>query len=135
MIAGIGIDLVEIERLRKVLQRQGPRLLDRVFTEQEQQYCSAHRDPVPSYAARFAAKEALFKALGTGWSRGVRWVDAEVLRRRGQAPRLQLHGRAASLSAEMGVQAIHLSLSHSETAATAFVILETTRTTAPDDDY
>ena len=125
MIAGIGVDHVDIERLRKVLERQGARFLDRVFTPAEQEYCRAHRDPAPHYAARFAAKEALFKALGTGWARGVRWVDAEVLRERKMAPRLQLHGVAAKFGHELGVRAVHLSLSHSDTAAIALVVLET----------
>ncbi len=124
MIVGIGVDIVEIRRLREVLERQQDRFIRRVFTELEQEYCRAHRDPVPHYAARFAAKESLFKALGTGWARGVSWKDAEVVRAAAQAPILALHGRAEKLSQALGVQAVYLSLSHSNDSAVAVVILE-----------
>lgn len=124
MIVGIGVDIVEIERFREVLQRQQDRFIRRVFTEAEQEYCRAHRDPVPRYAARFAAKEALFKALGTGWAKGVGWKDAEVAREAMGAPVLVLHGQAEQLSLTLGARAAHLSLSHSNDFAVAFVILE-----------
>jgi holo-[acyl-carrier protein] synthase len=90
----------------------------------EQQYCRGHRDPAPSFAARFAAKEALFKALGTGWAQGVTWRDVEVQRDERGAPRLVLSGRAADLSKKMGTRSAHISLSHSEESAIALVILE-----------
>ncbi len=80
MILGIGVDIIEIARLRSAGERSKDRFLQRVFTLAEQQFCAKHRDPAPHYAARFAAKEALFKALGTGWAKGVTWLDAEVLR-------------------------------------------------------
>ncbi len=124
MIVGIGVDIVDIPRLRRALERQGERFLRRVFTAAEQEYCRAHRDPAPYFAARFAAKEALFKALGTGWSQGITWLDAEVRREESGAPRLVLAGRAAEISRSLGTRAIHLSLSHSEETAVAFVILE-----------
>jgi len=124
MIVGIGIDIVEISRLRRAIDRQGDRFIRRVYTETEQEYCLKHRDPAPYFAVRFAAKEALFKALGTGWAFGVSWVDAEVHRNDQGAPRLALSGRAAVLAAELGAVAVHVSLSHSETAAIAIVILE-----------
>ena len=124
MIVGIGVDIVEIRRLREVLERQQDRFIRRVFTESEQEYCRAHRDPVPHYAARFAAKESLFKALGTGWAKGVSWKDAEVVRAAMRAPILVLHGRAEKLSQALGVQGIYLSLSHSGDSAVAVVILE-----------
>jgi len=124
MIVGTGIDIVEIARFRKVLERLKDRFILRVFTPAEQKYCNAHRDPSPHYAARFAAKEALFKALGTGWARGVTWRDVEVVRERQDAPSLVLHGEAQRLSESMGTHKVHLSLSHSEQWAVAMVILE-----------
>lgn len=124
MIVGIGVDIVEIERFREVLQRQQERFVRRVFTEGEQEYCRAHRDAVPHFAARFAAKEALFKALGTGWAKGVSWRDAEVVREAMKAPVLALHGQAEKLSMTLGARATHLSLSHSRGFAVAVVVIE-----------
>jgi holo-[acyl-carrier protein] synthase len=124
MIIGTGVDVVEIPRFRKVLERVKDRFLFRVFTAAEQQYCNAHRDPAPHLAVRFAAKEALFKALGTGWAKGVTWLDAEVLREGQDAPTMVLHGEALSVSSAKGAQTIHLSLSHTDQWAVATVILE-----------
>jgi len=124
MIIGIGVDIVEIPRLRKIIARYGDRFTQRVFTPEEREYSVAHADPVPNFAVRFAAKEALFKALGTGWANGVTWLDVEVRRKAPGAPFLELTGEAGKLSKTLGTQSIHLSLSHSENAAIAFVILE-----------
>ncbi len=124
MIVGIGVDIVEIGRLRRTLGKQADRFLKRVFTAAEQEYCNAHRDPVPHYAARFAAKEAVFKALGTGWAQGVAWLDVEVRRREGGAPSLTLLGAAERHGLALGLRTAHLSLSHSDEAAVAMVILE-----------
>jgi holo-[acyl-carrier protein] synthase len=124
MIIGTGVDLVEIERFRKVIERLKDRFVLRVFTPGEQQFCNGHRDPVPHLAARFAAKEAVFKALGTGWAKGVTWLDVEVRRERQDAPEILLSGEAQRLSAEKGATVVHLTLSHSEHWAVAMVILE-----------
>lgn len=124
MIIGIGVDIVEIARFRKALERSKERFVQRVFTAEEQNFCNAHHDPVPHFAVRFAAKEALFKALGTGWAKGVTWQDAEVLREESGAPALALHGEAQKLAAAKGAHAAHLSLSHTENSAVATVILE-----------
>jgi holo-[acyl-carrier protein] synthase len=124
MIIGTGVDLIEIERLRRILEKLKDRFIHRVFTTQEQQYCYAHRDPAPHFAVRFAAKEALFKALGTGWAKGVTWLDVEVRRERQDAPTMVLSGEAKRLSEAMGAHNIHLSLSHSDQWAIATVILE-----------
>jgi holo-[acyl-carrier protein] synthase len=124
MIIGTGVDLVEIARFRKVVDRLKDRFILRVFTAGEQKFCMQHRDPVPHLAVRFAAKEALFKALGTGWAKGVTWLDAEVVRERQDAPTMTLHGEAQRLSVSMGAHKVHLSLTHSENWAVAMVILE-----------
>jgi holo-[acyl-carrier protein] synthase len=124
MIIGIGVDVIEIQRVREVLERQQERFRNRVFTPAEQEYCDHHRDPAPHYAVRFAAKEALFKALGTGWSQGIRWTDAEVTRAPGQAPSLVLRGQAAQIGSSRGAGTLHVTLSHSRDSAIAVVILE-----------
>lgn len=124
MIVGIGVDIVGINRLRTTLDRQKERFLRRVFTPAEQEYCAAHRDPAPHYAARFAAKEALFKAIGTGWAKGVSWLDAEVLRRGEGPPAMMLSGEAKRISQALGVNTVRVSLSHSVENAVAVVILE-----------
>jgi holo-[acyl-carrier protein] synthase len=124
MIIGTGVDVVEIARIRSVLERLKDRFIFRVFTAAEQQFCNGHRDPIPHYAVRFAAKEALFKAIGTGWAKGVTWLDVEVLRERQEPPVLTLHGEAQRFSELMSVHKVHVSLSHSDQWAVAMVILE-----------
>ncbi len=124
MIVGTGIDIVTTARFRAILERQKERFVQRVFTAAEQEYCKGHRNPVPHYAARFAAKEAFLKALGTGWAGGIRWLDIEILRSPGAAPSIRLHAVAAQVAAEKLVRSIHVSLSHSDEAAVATVILE-----------
>ena len=106
-VRGIGVDLVQIPRMREVIARWQERFLERVFTDAEIAYCRARRDPVPHFAARFAAKEAALKALGTGLRMGVRWRELEVRRDRGQPPTLLLHGRCRELSRERAVSVVH----------------------------
>jgi len=96
-VRGIGVDLVHLPRMREVIERWQERFLTRVFTDQEIAYCRARRDPVPHFAARFAAKEAALKALGTGLRLGIRWRELEVRRERGQAPVLVLTGRSREM--------------------------------------
>ncbi len=124
MIVGMGVDIVEIRRFGAVLERQQDRFLKRVFTTGEQEFCRAHRDPVPHFAVRFAAKEALFKALGTGWAKGVTWLDVDVHREGQGAPSIVLRGEAEQISRRLGAQRVHVSLSHSDESAIATVILE-----------
>jgi holo-[acyl-carrier protein] synthase len=124
MIVGLGADVVEIRRIRQALKHQGERFIRRIFTAAEQEFCAARRDPAPHYAVRFAAKEALFKALGTGWAKGLSWQDVEVVRREQDAPILVLSHAAEKQSRELGTRSIHLSLSHSDDSALAVVILE-----------
>lgn len=125
MIVGIGVDLVEIERMRRLLHRKGERALERLFTDGERAYASTHGDPVRHLAARAAAKEAAYKALsGNDLARAIGWRELEVSSAMGRSPTLLLHGRAAERAAEAGVVRMHLSLTHSETTAAAFVVAE-----------
>jgi holo-[acyl-carrier protein] synthase len=118
----VGIDVVDLERFRTVLART-PRLTERLFTEGERRDAGAHADPVRSFAARFAAKEATLKALGVGLgAAGLR--EIEVVRRRSGAPELELVGRAAALAAQRGVSTWWLSLTHSDLVAAAVVVAE-----------
>lgn len=123
-IVGIGIDLVNIERLRSVLDRYGARFVERILTAEERVYCERYEDAAPQVASRFAAKEAVLKALGTGLSRGIRWQDVEVQRVGQGPPRIRLSGRAAEEAAALHVDRIHLSLSHDRGVAAAMVVLE-----------
>lgn len=124
MIVGTGVDIAEVARIRESIERFGDRFLRRIFTENEIGYCERRASRCESYAARFAAKEAAMKALGTGWSRGVRWRDIEVVRPKGQRPTVQFHGEAAAIAAKLGTRNIALSLTHTSEAALAHVILE-----------
>jgi holo-[acyl-carrier protein] synthase len=124
MIVGTGIDIAEVPRIREVIERHGERFLKRVFTEGEIQYCESKANRVERYAARFAAKEAGMKAIGTGWNHGVRWRDLEVARKPGGRPTLLLHGKAAEFAAKLGATNIALSLTHTAEQAFAQVILE-----------
>lgn len=122
-IRGIGVDLVRINRMREVIARWQDRFLERVFTAGEIAYCRARRDPVPHFAARFAAKEAGMKALGTGLRLGVKWRELEVRRERGQAPVLVLHGRSRELSHARGGGRMLLALTHDGDYALAQAML------------
>ena len=127
MIVGLGTDLVEVNRIRKSIASFGDRFLKRVFTEQEQGYASKTANPEECYAARFAAKEAGMKALGTGWSGGVTWKNFEILSATSGQPSLQLHGIAADLAMSKKVTRISVSLTHTAQLAFAVVIFESDR--------
>ncbi|WP_047496241.1 holo-ACP synthase [Terriglobus sp. TAA 43] len=124
MIVGTGVDLTEISRIQDSVDRFGDRFLNRIFTPREIAYCMRKKNCAESLAARFAAKEAGAKALGTGIARGVSWREIEVTHLRGGRPTLLFHGRAAERAATMGVTAAHLSLSHGRDLAIAQVVLE-----------
>ena len=125
MIVGLGIDLVEVQRMRELLARKGDRALRRMFTDGECSYALAHPEPERQLAARAAAKEAAFKALaGSDLARGIGWRELEVLSTRGRSPALLLHGRAAERASELLVTRVHLSLTHTETMASAVVVAE-----------
>ncbi|HEU5340715.1 holo-ACP synthase [Edaphobacter sp.] len=125
MVLGLGTDLIEIERVQASIDRFGERFLERIFTPGEIAYCQQKKKhAAESFAARFAAKEAGAKALGTGISRGVGWKEIEVRRAAGERPTLHLSGRAAERAAAMSVKRLQLSLTHSRTLAMAFVAAE-----------
>ena len=124
MIVGLGVDISEVDRIREAIDRHGRRFLERVFTPAEITYCNRHRDPAERFAGRFAAKEAAMKALGTGWSNGVRWVDIEVTRLPSGRPTLTLHGMAGEIGKRLGLRQASLSITHSGNTALAQVIFE-----------
>ena len=123
-IVGIGTDLADVDRIEQSITRYGDRFLQRIYTAGEIAYVTGKANRFERYAARFAAKEAGMKALGTGWSGGIRWHDLEVANLPSGRPTLRLHGQAAEHAVGLGVRHIHLSLSHTATMAIAFVILE-----------
>jgi holo-[acyl-carrier protein] synthase len=121
-VIGIGLDLTEIGRIRDLLAKHGERFKERTFTLEECAYCDSHTDPAPHYAARFAAKEAVAKALGTGFSQGVGWLDIEVLRAESGQPSVCLHGGAAAYAEQLGINQWMITLSHSRDTAAASVV-------------
>jgi holo-[acyl-carrier protein] synthase len=124
MILGLGIDRIEIDRVRSAWNRHGERFHRRVFTDDEWGYCLSRPDPASSMAARFAAKEATMKALGLGWGSGIRYRDIEIRRGTAGAPNLKLHGHAADFANYRDVSNAVVSLTHDRTHAMATVILE-----------
>lgn len=123
MIAGVGIDIIDINRIRRVLE-QNPAFRQKVFSEQEIAYCESKADPSLSYAARFAAKEAFMKALGTGWNHEVSWVEIETVVNDKSAPGLIITGRTQQTLVSRNISSCHLSLSHEKDYSVACVILE-----------
>jgi holo-[acyl-carrier protein] synthase len=124
MIVGTGIDIAEVPRIRQSIERFGDRFLQRVFTAEEIRYCDSKANRFERYAARFAAKEATMKALGTGWNHGIRWRDCEVVRLPGGRPTIAFHGKAAEFAAKLGMKNAALSITHTTEQAIAQVILE-----------
>ena len=124
MIIGSGIDLAEVPRIRASIERYGERFIQRVYTPLERAYVERKANRFERYAARFAAKEAGMKALGTGWRRGVRWQDFEVANLPSGRPTLRLHGAAKAIAESIGVKSISLSLTHTAENGMAFVIFE-----------
>lgn len=124
MIVGLGVDIAEIDRIEAAMVRHGAAFLDRLFTPSEQAYCETYKNRGERYAARFAAKEAAMKALGTGWRHGIRWRDIEVTREASGKPTLRLEGVAREFAERMGVRNISLTITHSGNLALAQVIFE-----------
>jgi holo-[acyl-carrier protein] synthase len=125
VIKGLGVDIVEIDRMRRALERH-PRMKERIFSAEERAYCDKRNKPEVHYALRFAAKEAVLKALGTGFA-GMSFQDVEVVRDTGGRPSPRLHGRAAQAADEIGVVEMHLSLSYTHTTAVASAVAITER--------
>ncbi len=124
MVVGVGVDLIEIRRVAEQMRRHGQRFLSRVFAPEEVAYCEAKAYRAQHYAVRFAAKEATFKALGTGWQDGLSWQDVVLQNDAHGRPTLVLRGRAEELAKERGVRQIHVSVSHCRAYAAAVVVLE-----------
>ncbi|MFW5798467.1 MAG: holo-ACP synthase [Planctomycetota bacterium] len=124
MIIGMGIDLAPVADIQRLVERHQARFLNRVFTRGEQEYSMARRNRYQHLAARFAAKEATAKALGTGIGRRVGWTDIEVIHNRNKAPSILLHAEADQLAEQMGVVLVHVSLTHTDDTAAAVVVLE-----------
>jgi holo-[acyl-carrier protein] synthase len=124
MIVGTGVDLAEVDRIRKSIERYGDRFIHRIYTPAEIAYVERKANKFERYAARFAAKEAGMKAIGTGWRRGVRWQDFEVANLPSGKPTLRLHGVAAKFAEKLGVKNIALSITHTAELGMAHVILE-----------
>ncbi|HTS61487.1 MAG TPA: holo-[acyl-carrier-protein] synthase [Candidatus Acidoferrales bacterium] len=124
MIVGTGVDLAEVRRIRASIERFGLRFTERIFTPAEIAYVERKANRFERYAARFAAKEAGMKAIGTGWKRGVRWQDFEVANLPTGKPTLRLHGVAAQVALRLGVKNISLSMTHTSELGMAHVILE-----------
>lgn len=125
-IVGIGSDLLEVARLASIGRKYGDKFYRRLFTDAEIAYCKSRTHPYQHYAARFAAKEAVFKALGVGWAQGVRWMDVEVIRQEKGPPTVRISGVAKELADSLGVSRTHLTLSHTRELAMANVVLEGT---------
>lgn len=123
MICGTGIDIIRVQRIEKAMTKWGERFLAKIFSPQELTYARQKKNPAIHLAARFAAKEAFFKALGFGWAGGLRWVDVEVERSSTGQPELTLKGTARTMASARGVQSILLSLSHESEYAVAHVLL------------
>lgn len=124
VVLGLGVDMIEIERIAEALERKsGARFEKRVFTDGEIAYCRSMSDPYPHFAARFAAKEAVMKALGTGWSAEVTWRGIEVVRDHRGKPHIKLNGKTAELAKKLGARVAHVSLSHDKGRAVAVALL------------
>ncbi len=123
MILGIGVDIAEVDRIKRSVSN-GDHFKKRVFTEVEQNYCDSIKNSAESYAARYAAKEAFFKALGTGWRGKLKFTEVEVINNDLGKPDVSLYGEALRMANEMGVKSVHISLSHTKESAAAYLILE-----------
>ena len=124
MIVGTGVDIAETSRIEQVIESHGERFPKRIYTPAEIEYCERFKNKAERYAARFAAKEAAFKALGTGWREGIRWLDVEVTHLPSGKPELVLTGRALEIARQLGVTRASVSISHSDRYVVAQVIME-----------
>jgi len=121
-ILGIGTDIIEVARIGQMIDKHDELFLRRVFTPLEIEYCGGRKSATQHYAGRWAAKEAALKALGTGWSRGIKWTDMEVANLMGGKPELKIHGVANEIATEMGIREMQISISHCRSFAVAYVV-------------
>jgi holo-[acyl-carrier protein] synthase len=121
-IIGHGIDIVECERIRRLVERYGERFLERIFTENERAYCLPRKRKWEHLAGRFAAKEAILKVIGTGWRGSIAWTDMDIVRDPSGQPKVILSGETKAIAEKLGIRKIHLSISHTEHYATASAI-------------
>ncbi len=121
-LIGIGTDIIEVARIGEMIEKHDELFLRRVYTPLEIEYCGGRKSALQHYAGRWAAKEAALKALGTGWSRGIKWTDMEVSNLMGGKPELRIHGVASDIAEEMGIQEMQISISHCQSYAVAYVI-------------
>jgi holo-[acyl-carrier protein] synthase len=124
-IVGVGIDIVECLRIAQMIERHGELFITRVYTDTEIEYCTARKAATQHYAGRWAAKEAVLKALGTGWRRGIGWRDIEIRNDAKGAPTVKLRGGARDVMERAGIHRMHLSISHCRGYAVAYVVAET----------
>lgn len=122
VILGIGTDIIECDRIARMLQRHGDHFVKRVFTEQEIRYCSERKGTDQHFAGRWAAKEAVLKAIGTGWIAGIAWTDVEIANETSGRPVIRLYGGAAKIAEEKAITEILISISHCKSHATAFAV-------------
>ncbi len=122
MIIGLGTDIVEIVRIGQMIEKHGELFLQRVYTEEEIRYCQKRREAMQHYAGRWAAKEAVMKTLGTGWTRGIGWRDIEVINRRGGQPTIRLSGGAGDYAGKLGIDEVMITISHCRAYATATAV-------------
>lgn len=130
-ILGIGTDIIECPRIGKMIQQHGELFLRRVYTEREIRYCQARKHAIEHFAGRWAAKEAILKAIGTGWSRGVAWTDLEIRNSEGRQPQVLVCGGAKEAARLRGIGDILISISHCRTYATAYALAVGLRDSAP----
>lgn len=123
-IIGTGTDIIEVLRIAQMIERHGELFINRVYTEHEIEYCGTRKAATQHYAGRWAAKEAVLKALGTGWRKGISWRDIEVHNEPGGAPKVRLRGGARDVLEKSGIRAMHISISHCRSFATATAIAE-----------
>jgi len=122
MIVGVGTDIVEVVRIGQMIERHGEHFLQRVYTEEEIRYCQRRKESYQHFAGRWAAKEAVMKTLGTGWTRGVGWLDIEVTTKRSGQPVINIHGTARDIATDFGIDEVLISISHCRAYATATAI-------------
>ncbi len=122
VIVGLGTDIVEIVRIGRMIERHGELFLQRVYTEEEIRYCQRRKECYPHFAGRWAAKEAVMKTLGTGWTRGVGWQDIEVCSAKSGQPSIVVHGGAREYASQLGIDEILITISHCRTYATATAV-------------